>query len=516
VSLGAIGAMILQMARSYSVAFAPNSASVAVVEDGRGNAMLESLHLKNVGPAPEMKLELAPRLNLITGDNGLGKSFLLEVAWWALTGRWPQELNPRLTSGYLARPKDLAKPASIRFRLQSRPKPVEYESQYQPREEAWRGKSGRPSNPGLVLYAHADGGFSVWDPARNYWTTRGNLDVQDRLPGYAFSPRDVWDGLRIEGNGTTKVPCNGLLADWAGWVREDHRPWPDRRDSGRRPPPEAAQHYRTRATLDTILRELAPPGEILKCGPLRRISVDDARDIPTLHTAYGEVAIVHASAGIRRAAGLAYMLMWSWYEHVQAAQSLGESATQQVTVLFDEIESHLHPRWQRHILGALLKVVEILHREASVQLISTTHSPLVMASAEPFFDASKDAWFDLDLEEGTNVVLHKRTFERQGEVANWLTSVAFDLEEARSVEAETAIREALTLARQAHEKQSSPSESEIERVDQLLRASLGEVDRFWLRWTAFRESHPPSAKAPRQIERSTKRSAKRSTKGSRK
>lgn len=37
--------------------------------------MLKLLHLKNVGPAPEMKMALAPRLNLITGDNGLGKSF---------------------------------------------------------------------------------------------------------------------------------------------------------------------------------------------------------------------------------------------------------------------------------------------------------------------------------------------------------------------------------------------------------------------------------------------------------
>jgi hypothetical protein len=31
--------------------------------------MLESIHLKNVGPAPEMKMDLAPRLNLITGSS---------------------------------------------------------------------------------------------------------------------------------------------------------------------------------------------------------------------------------------------------------------------------------------------------------------------------------------------------------------------------------------------------------------------------------------------------------------
>ena len=50
--------------------------------------MLEYLHLKNVGPAPEMEMELAPRLNLITGDNGLGKTFLLDIAWWVLTRTW--------------------------------------------------------------------------------------------------------------------------------------------------------------------------------------------------------------------------------------------------------------------------------------------------------------------------------------------------------------------------------------------------------------------------------------------
>jgi DNA repair exonuclease SbcCD ATPase subunit len=48
--------------------------------------MLQILHLKNVGPAPEMYLHFGLRLNIITGDNGLGKSFILDVVWWALTG----------------------------------------------------------------------------------------------------------------------------------------------------------------------------------------------------------------------------------------------------------------------------------------------------------------------------------------------------------------------------------------------------------------------------------------------
>src|ERR1700729_322187 len=50
--------------------------------------MLRSLHMKDVGPAARFDLDLAPRLNVLTGDNGLGKSFVLDVAWWALTGTW--------------------------------------------------------------------------------------------------------------------------------------------------------------------------------------------------------------------------------------------------------------------------------------------------------------------------------------------------------------------------------------------------------------------------------------------
>jgi len=45
--------------------------------------MLKHLKLQNLGPASSLELILSPRLNLMTGANGLGKRFLLEVAWWA-------------------------------------------------------------------------------------------------------------------------------------------------------------------------------------------------------------------------------------------------------------------------------------------------------------------------------------------------------------------------------------------------------------------------------------------------
>jgi hypothetical protein len=431
--------------------------------------VLISLNLANVGPADHMDIDFGSRVNLFTGDNGLGKSFLLDTAWWALTRRWPRVVNPRLTSGYAARPTNPKKPATISFAVSSKSRTVSYQSHYSPRDEAWVGEAGRPANPGLVIYAHADGGFSVWDPARNYWKKKGNIDVQERLPAYVFSAQEVWDGLRVNVGGVETSVCNGLLQDWVSWI-------------GQRPNDDALY-------MDAALFHLSPAGTAgqLHTGPLARLSINEGRDIPTINTDYANaVPIVHASAGVRRIVALAYMLVWTWREHGIACRLLGEETTRQVVLLFDEIESHLHPRWQRSILASLLKLSGLMHKKASIQIIAATHSPLVLASAEPFFDPKQDAWFDLDLKpqaKGASVQLTRREFVRHGSVADWLTSDAFDLQEPRSLEAEQAIQQAREMF-----SKGTLHASEIKKVDKALRAALGDTDRFWVRWSQFRDA----------------------------
>jgi hypothetical protein len=439
--------------------------------------MLEFIHLKNVGPAPEMKMDLAPRLNLITGDNGLGKSFLLDVAWWVLTRKWPQDLNANLTSGYAARPTDLGQKATIAFGVKSKTSRVEYKSTYVPEDQSWLGKAGRPWNPGLVVYALADGGFAVWDPARNYWKKKGNVDVQERVPAYIFSSKEVWDGLRVPIDDKPTLVSNGLIADWASWIREG-------RDDAKR--------------MAAVLARLAPTvgDDSLKPGDgFARLSVNDARDVPTVRMGYGQdVPILYASLGVRRITALAYMLSWAWREHLIASKLLAQTPSSRVVMLFDEIEAHLHPRWQRAVVPALLDVVRTLtdDSEAAVQLIAATHSPLVLASVEPSFDPDQDAWFDLDLE-GQKVELRRRPYVRLGEVGNWLTSEAFDLKEPRSIEGERAVRAAQALL---HAKSSSFAQ--IEAADRQLReAGLPDIDPFWVRWDYFveqaRKANAPGA-----------------------
>ena len=125
-------------------------------------------------------------------------------------------------------------------------------------------------------------------------------------------------------------------------------------------------------------------------GKWTRIRLDDVRDMPTIQMPYNsKVALAHASSGIRRVLALAYLLVWAWEEHKLAAQLLHEETAASVVFLIDEIEAHLHPRWQRQIVLSVLKVIKSLRKEANVQLITTTHAPLVMASIELFLTLIK-------------------------------------------------------------------------------------------------------------------------------
>lgn len=97
--------------------------------------MLKHLKMTNVGPAPTMELEFGKRMNLLTGDNGLGKSFLLDIAWWALTRKWPAEVNPKLTAGKKALPAKSGD-ATISFSFTGKTKEESYESKYLLKEQA--------------------------------------------------------------------------------------------------------------------------------------------------------------------------------------------------------------------------------------------------------------------------------------------------------------------------------------------------------------------------------------------
>lgn len=443
--------------------------------------MLRTLKLRDVGPAPALDFDFSPRLNVLTGDNGLGKTFVLDVVWATLTTTWAGErafpARPRVSNGSDPRP------AIIHSVLESRSGVNEnflpettstFDRRSQRWESAWhigvKEAGGKPREDkvdpakirpqSLVVYARTDGGMHIWDS----YQVPPEIRQYERA-AVQLSARELWDGKEVEDKeaGTKRVVCEGLIKDWVRW------------QGGRAKPFEF---------LRRVLVELSPPDEDLVPDAPTRVLIDDRRDIPTLALPYGIVPVTLASAGMRRVMGLAYALVWAWIEHQRAAELVGLPPTHDMVVLLDEVEAHLHPLWQRRILPAVLRAIGTFAPNAAVQMFVSTHAPLVLASLEPHFDPHLDALFTFDLTKRGSprvVKVEHAEWRRMGDASDWLTSDVFDLKWARSKEAEEAILSAIKWLDDPRR-----SASGRERIEANLRRALGDTDPFWMRWSAHR------------------------------
>ncbi|QXI26358.1 AAA family ATPase [Pseudomonas vanderleydeniana] len=424
--------------------------------------MLKKLTFEGVGPAQTLAIDFKPRLNFLTGDNGLGKSFVLDIAWWSLTRTWHRDS--------MATARKDASQSTIAYCYEGSTGDFAYRSDFDHEAQQWSVKQSRPAIPGVVIYAGVDGSFSVWDPARNYWKgDQGEAAAPNRPRSFDFSPDEVWNGLRSS-DGKTQL-CNGLISDWVLW-QEGGKPAFD--------------------DLVKVLDALSPSGvEKMQPGEPMRVG-DSVRDIPSLRMPYGQdVPLTQASAGMRRISALAYLLVWTWREHQLACERYRVQPAREIIFLIDEIECHLHPQWQRRIVPALLNVMNALtgNRDVPVQLLAATHSPFVLASVEPEFDRERDCIWYFDLV-GTEVQASLYPYSRKGDVNAWLSSEVFNLKEPSSVAAEEALLRAREFLREVS-LQKQPLTAEQKRtlsdIDSALRSSLSDVDSFWIRWSHFRE-----------------------------
>lgn len=424
--------------------------------------MLKRLELRNVGPASHLALNpVAPRFNLLTGDNGLGKSFLLEAAWWSLTRTWHD--TPAVPNG----PE-----AAISYAFDGLGRTHSYTCKWNIGKQQWNRSAGRPPNPGLVIYARVDGSFSVWDPARNYvlWARADGGELES-APSYQFSNKEVLDGLRRLVNYTgishQELMCAGLIDDWTRWHQIKER----------------SPQYKL---LSKLLGQLGPENQPLIPGEPIAPYFGDQRKIPTIRMPYGQdIPITYAPAGVKRMTMLAYLFAWCFSEHQRACKRINQPLSSQIIVLIDEPETHLHPRWQRTVLPSLYNSVKTWNATKSyrptIQFMVATHSPLVMASMESIFDDKKDALWKMDLVD-SEVVIERDLWRKRGDVNRWLRSDIFDLPEATSLEAQQALRDAATLC-----QQEEPPLDDVKTVNKLLEKYLPDMDPFFIRWQRLME-----------------------------
>ena len=405
--------------------------------------VLSALSIENSELAPLMELEFGDRLTLIAGDNGLGKSFLLEFAWWVATGTWahrPAYPNPSIS----------AEGPRVLYKLkESAGHQVSGTFAFDFPRNMWSLNTSAPSVAALCLFARADGSFAIYDPLRN------------RLHGIPsegigrLTSDEVWDGR--------PGMIEGLIRDWVRWQRE--------------------QDSKSFARFCDVLHRLSPQdlGNLTPGKPIR-IS-GDPRDIPTVQHRYGVVPILNASSGVQRILQLAYLIIWSWQEHELAASQAFRAPMSRLIVFVDELEAHLHPKWQRIVLPSLMAIGDVLDGDLAIQTIAATHSPMILASMEPTFDPALDRLYHL-FTYSDKVRLEDVPFIKYGDASGWLTSPLFGLQHARSREAERAIERAKAL-----QLEEQPDTQSVQELTEELKHVLSSEDSFWPRWLYFAESH---------------------------
>ena len=192
------------------------------------------------------------------------------------------------------------------------------------------------------------------------------------------------------------------------------------------------------------------------------VDIDDVRirfidDIPPhprveFKTPYGWVHINDLGLGYRTAiAWMVDLAVRMFRRYPNSPDPLAEPAI----VLVDEIDLHLHPRWQRTIMSFLGD------RFPNTQFIVTAHSPLVV-------QAAKDANIVLLRREGDHVIIDNNpTIIENWRVDQVLSSV-FELESDRPPHIEPLLKRREEILSQAHLTEAD--EAELKSLSQQIGA----------------------------------------------
>ncbi len=378
-----------------------------------GNAYYLGMSLENIrcfGALQTLKLESAAgtpaRWTLILGENGVGKTTLLQllalgagtdVAAWARRGNGNTGYAPQLYGAF-------GDSGFVRARARGH---VAYSVQ-------WSDTLDRQAD--VVPDASRVEGDA------GSWTTTHYLEARRSIVyGYGANRRRAPRGMTAE---ASDDPVETLFND----------------DATLRNPEEWLLQNELVANTDSPLKQRAQRQKERVSGILTRIlpGIEEIR-VASRASANQQV---RASAEVRgpdgwipfSALGLGYRTMTAWIVDLASRLferygDLEDPLTGPAVCLVDEIDLHLHPRWQRDLIERLSLLFP------RTQFIATAHSPLIVQAAP---DANLVVLRRRD--DGVEIDSAPRSV-RQWRIDQILTSELFDLPSARPPELDALLRE---------------------------------------------------------------------------
>jgi AAA domain, putative AbiEii toxin, Type IV TA system/AAA domain len=204
------------------------------------------------------------------------------------------------------------------------------------------------------------------------------------------------------------------------------------------------QRIRLEMVKDILVRVLPEVSQV------RFIAPHEVSATPTVEfkTPYGWVHL--------RQLGYGYRSMIAWIvdlasRMVERYPESPDPLAEPAVVLVDEIDLHLHPKWQRDLIGFLTE------QFPNTQFIATAHSPLIV-------QAASDANIALLKREGDHVVIENNPETIRGwRIDQILTSDLFGLETARPPDIEKPLRRRKELLTKP--RLTKPEENELKEIE---------------------------------------------------
>lgn len=323
---------------------------------------IESIRLRNFRGFTDIKVDLHPHMTVLVGENGAGKSSLIDALAYAIAAtaehtigeyKWPVVEDIRTMAFEVSGVVDLQpqSPMTMDWRIN------------------WDGES-------FTLIASTGGGH--WTRQDGDWirVREHSRNLRDRLQGgnaaalpivlripsirawsQEIQPTAEWKGNRQKAYGDWYNPAANQQQTLA-WLRK-HTYMELQEGAG-----ATTQLAAVKKAIQKLVPGLVDVEYRVRYDALL-LTMSDG-DVVTFHQlSDGERNMVATAADIA-------------YRAAVLNPQLGAEAAQETEgiVLIDEVDLHLHPRWQRGVLKAYRRAFP------KIQFVVTTHSPQVLASAK--------------------------------------------------------------------------------------------------------------------------------------
>jgi energy-coupling factor transporter ATP-binding protein EcfA2 len=313
-------------------------ASPSTVESG---PRLQRVELHNIGPFKHLVLEFKTLWKVLLGDNGVGKSTILKSIAVAIVGSEGRQYAGRLLRAGEAH-------GSVTLVTQKNPSGYVAEIQRVGLEAEVVTRSGRVlETEGWVALAFPPLRATSWVSAR------GPQGVGARYP--------------------TAADLLPMLSGEVDSRMDDLKQWLVNVDALSRKE-GAAEDDRARATrmLGTFFEIVRSLTEGLSVR-FKEVTTDFR---VLVETPDGVVPIEALSQGLTSLLSWIGIVVQRLYEVTPIRSDADDAMRGYALILMDEIDAHMHPSWQQQLLAKLKELLP------NVQVIATTHSPLVVAGLE--------------------------------------------------------------------------------------------------------------------------------------